>query len=100
VIGLTNFQSGLDTMTSYIATVLGVLVFQKYLINKSWRYTSYLSSLVTTLLGSLWMFAFYDVGGLRSGWYTVFVEMDQAFTSGLAQVLYSLAVIELAQPGE
>ncbi|CAM9659315.1 unnamed protein product [Ectocarpus fasciculatus] len=99
VIGLTNFQSGIDTMTSYVAIVAGVVTFQKFLINKNWRFTSYLSTIVTSLLSLLWLLAFHDIAGLRNGWYTIFVDMDQSFTQGLSQVLYSMAVIELAHTG-
>lgn len=99
VIGLTNFQSGIDTITSYLALVAGVMVFKKFLIKKSWRFTSYLSVIVTSVLGLMWLLAYYDVGGLRNGWFTIFIDMDKSFTQGLSQVLYSMAVIELSQPG-
>jgi hypothetical protein len=99
VIGLTNFQSGIDTITSYLALVAGVMVFKTYLINKSWRFTSYLSVIVTSVLGLMWLLAYYNTGGLRNGWFTIFVDMDKSFTHGLSQVLYSMAVIELSQPG-
>ena len=34
-----------------------------------------------------------------NAWYTIFIDLDRSFISGLSQVLYSLAVIELAKPG-
>ena len=34
-----------------------------------------------------------------NAWYTIFVDLDQQFAQGLAQVLYSMAIIELAKPG-
>ena len=78
VIGLTNFQSGIDTITSYLALVAGVMVFKTYLINKSWRFTSYLSVIVTSVLGLMWLLAYYNTGGLRNGWFTIFVDMDKS----------------------
>ena len=32
-------------------------------------------------------------------WFTVFINLDQSFASGITQVLYAMAVIELAKPG-
>ena len=34
-----------------------------------------------------------------NGWYTIFIDLDQSFVSGFAQVLFSLTVIELSKPG-
>jgi len=100
VIDLTNFQSGIDTMTSYGALVIAIWIFKRYLIHINWRYTTYLSCIVTSVLGLLWIPVFYNFAGMRNAWFTIFVEMDQAFTSGLSQVLFSMAVIELAKPGQ
>jgi len=32
-------QAGVDTITTYLALVAGVYIFQKYLINENWRTT-------------------------------------------------------------
>eukprot|EP01042_Synura_sphagnicola_P001201 gene1201-1357_t len=99
VIELTNFQSGIDVMSSYLALVIALSIFQAYLMNSNWQRTSYLSCLFSLLLFFLWIPVFYNSGGLRNGWFTIFIDLDQAFTGGLAQVLFSLAVVELAKPG-
>eukprot|EP01041_Mallomonas_annulata_P002110 gene2110-4125_t len=100
VINLTNFQAGIDTMTSYGALVFAIWIFKTYLIRKNWRLTTYLSCIITSVLGLLWVPVFYDTGGLRNAWFTIFIDLDQAFTAGLSQVLFSMAVIELAKPGQ
>lgn len=51
-------------------------------------------------LSLLWLLPFYNVAGTRNGWFTIFIDLDQAFTSGLSQVLFSMTVIELAKPGQ
>lgn len=99
IIKLTNFQSGIDTITSYGATVLAVYVFQRYLIRQNWRYTQYGSVMISALFGLIWIAPYYGVGGTRDPWFTIFIDLDQSFVTGLSQVLYSMAVIELAQPG-
>ena len=44
--------------------------------------------------------SYWSVGYTQSPWFTIFIDLDQGFAQGLTQVLYSMAVIELAKPGE
>jgi hypothetical protein len=76
-----------------------IYLFQKYLINSNWRMTQYCSTIFSGSLGALWILAYYNVGGTRDPWFTIFVDLDQNFAAGLSQVLFSMAVIELAKPG-
>lgn len=100
IIALTNVQSGIDNITTYAALVLAVYVFQTYLMDKSWRQTQRYAVSFSAALGLLWIPAYYNLGGLRNAWYTIFIDLDQAFVTGLTQVIYSLAVMELAKPGQ
>jgi hypothetical protein len=99
VIELTMFQAGIDTMTSYMALVAAIYLFQTYLLGVNWRFTQWTSSVVSLLLALLWIPAYYDSSGLMNPWFTIFIDLDRSFISGLSQVLYSLSVIELARPG-
>lgn len=100
VIELTNFQSGIDTITTYASLVVAIWIFQKYLINRNWRHTQYFSTLLSALIGLIWIAPYYDSAGTMDPWFTIFIELDTAFASGLSQVLYSMAVIELAKVGQ
>jgi len=100
IIGLTNFQSGIMTVLTNFATMGGIIVFQKYFINWNWRYTQYLSLSTSALLGLLWLLVYYDVGGTMNPWFTIFLQLNVALSQGLAQVLYAMAVIELAKKGQ
>jgi hypothetical protein len=100
VIGLTSFQSGIDVVTSYMVLVLAVWIFQKYLINRNWRHTQIFSTVVAGLLQLLMILAYFNVGGTRSAWFTIFLDLDESFVLGLTQVLLSMPVIELASPGQ
>jgi hypothetical protein len=84
VIKLTNFQAGIDTVTTYGALVLAIWLFQKYLINRNWRYTQYSANIVSSLFGLLWIPAYYNVGGLMNGWYTIFIDLDTVRPSFLS----------------
>ena len=99
VIQLTNFEAGIDTITSYLALSVAIWLFKTYLINVNWRYTQIGSTVIASVLGLLWILVYYDVSGLRNPWFTIFIDLDQSFVNGLSQVLYSLSVIELSKPG-
>jgi hypothetical protein len=60
VIQLTNFQSGIDTITTFGAVMIGVWLFQTYFINRNWRTTQYMSIGFSAFLGCLWLPAYYD----------------------------------------
>ena len=76
IIQLTNFEAGIDTVTSYAALSLAIWIFMKYLINKNWRYTQYGSTIISSVLGLLWILVFYNVGGLMNPWFTIFIDLD------------------------
>ena len=100
IINVTNVQAGIDNITSYLALVFAIYIFQTYFINKNWRYTQYVAVIFGSLLGLLWIPAYFNSGGTRNAWYTIFIDLDQSFVNGLTQVIYSLAVMELAKPGQ
>lgn len=100
VIGLTNLQSGINSIANYLALVVAIAIFQTYLINRNWRITQYLSSLFTGILGLQWLLVFYNTGGLQNAWFTIFINTNQLFSQGITQVLFAMAVIELAKPGQ
>ncbi len=62
-------------------------------------HTTYLSTAVSSGFGLLWLLVYYDVAGLRSAWFSIFVDVDVAFARGLKQVLISMAILEVARPG-
>jgi hypothetical protein len=76
VIKLTNFQAGVDTITTYAALVFAIWLFQKYLINRNWRYTQYGSTFFAALLGLIWIFPYYNSGGTMDPWFTIFIDLD------------------------
>lgn len=76
VIKLTNFEAGIDTISTYTSLVLAIYVFQTYLINRNWRYTSYASTFFSATLGLIWIAAYYNAGGTLDPWFTIFIDLD------------------------
>eukprot|EP00605_Chrysophyceae_sp_TOSAG23-4_P000109 GSChrysophyteH1.ASY1.ANO1.119.1 assembled CDS len=100
LIGLTNFQSGIMSILTNLATMGGILMFQNFFINWNWRYTQYISLTLSANLGLLWLLVYSDVGGTMDAWFTIFLQLNIALSQGLAQVLFAMAVIELAKKGQ
>ena len=100
IIELTNFQVGLDGLSTYGVLSLAIWIFRTYLLNKSWRRTSYFSNLFAGTLGLLWLPTYWNSPGARNPYYTIFVDIDQSFVQGISQVLFSMSVIELSKPGQ
>jgi len=76
VIKLTNFQAGVDTVTTYSALVLAIYLFQTYMINRNWHYTQYASVLIAASMGLVWIAPYYNAGGTQDPWFTIFIDLD------------------------
>lgn len=76
VIKLTNFQAGIDTITTYGALVTAIWLFQRYLINRDWRITQYASTFIAAMLGLVWIAPYYNEGGTMNPWFTIFIDLD------------------------
>jgi hypothetical protein len=77
VIQLTNFQAGIDTITTYMAVSGAIYLFKLFLINRSWRMTQYGATVISAIAGLLWILVYYNTGGLRDPWFTIFIDLDQ-----------------------
>lgn len=77
LIELTNLQAGLDSISTNLATAIGIHIFRCYLMKLNWRWISYMTHFLTSFISSLWILAYYNIGGLRNGWFTVFIDVDQ-----------------------
>eukprot|EP00854_Cymbomonas_tetramitiformis_P010892 gene10892-12887_t len=99
IIELDQFQNGLDTVSTYLVLVLAIHIFKTFCLNMNWRYTEIASKMLYAVLGLLWLLPIYDIWGTRNAWFTIFIDLNEAFASGLTQVLYSMAVVEIAEVG-
>jgi hypothetical protein len=100
LVNLTNLQGGVQVVVTYLAVAVGVKIFQVFFLNRNWRTTLYLSVGLTQVMGLAWILVYWNVAGLLDPWFTIFITVNQALAAGVSQVLFSMAVIELAQPGQ
>lgn len=100
LIELTNFQSGVTAVVTYCAVFAGIAIFQNFFITKNWRMTLYLSITLNQIVGLLWILVYHNTFDLLNPWFTIFITLNQYVAQGISQVLFSMAVIELARPGQ
>jgi hypothetical protein len=75
LVELTNLQAGIQVIVTYLATAVGVKVFQVVFLNKNWRTTLYLSMGLMQVMGLLWLLVYWDEFGLMDPWFTIFVTV-------------------------
>ena len=100
LIMLSNFQAGIASILAGGALVGGIWIFQRYFINKNWRFTQYLSTILSAVISLVWLPVFFDLGGTMNAWFTIFLGCTLGLCGGIAQVLFAMAVIELAKKGQ
>ena len=100
LVGLTNLQAGIQVIFTYLAVAVGVKIFQVFFRNRNWRTTLYLSCGTMQVMGLVWIMVYWNDFGLLNSWFTIFITVNQALAAGVSQVLFSMAVIELAKPGQ
>lgn len=100
LIKLSNFQSGISSILSGGALVGGIWIFQHYFIQRNWRFTQYLSTIVSSTLSLVWLPVYYNLGGTMNPWFVILLSCTLTLSAGIAQVLFAMAVIELAKKGQ
>jgi hypothetical protein len=61
LIQLTNFETGIDSVSTYMFLVFAIYIFKRYLIRRNWRTIQYGSVTFGALLGLLWVPAYFDL---------------------------------------
>lgn len=95
ILTLVFNQAGLTTILSYGALVTAIYLFQRFLIAKNWRHTQFAGVFAKAMVGLLWLFAYYDIGGTRNAWYAIFIEV---LTVRLGCLLLLAAFLKCAAP--
>jgi hypothetical protein len=88
IIQLTNFQAGIDSITTNVAIMGSIWLLRRYGLNRNWRTTQYISTVAATFFGLLWIPAYYNSGGLMNAWYTIIINFDYVRNRYLCVVLW------------
>jgi len=96
----STLQSSVGNLFGNLLFLAGVAIFRGYFMNVNWRFT-FLWTGVLISIGLVFDFiTIYDAWGIgQNGWFYALSGSVLQIIQGLAQVLSSLAVIEIAPPG-
>lgn len=78
---------------------IGVWLFRSYFMNVNWRFTLFWTNCFNIVSIALFFPMIYNWGGAQNGWFISIAPAILNIIVGIAQVLTSLAVVEIAPPG-
>lgn len=78
---------------------IGVYLFRTYFMNVNWRFTLFWTNCFNVVNILLFLPMIHNWGGLQNGWCISIAPSILQIIVGIAQVLTSLAVVEISPPG-
>jgi magnesium-transporting ATPase (P-type) len=78
---------------------IGVWLFRNYFMNVNWRYTLFWTNCFNIVNIALFFPMIYNWAGAQNGWFISIAPSILNVIVGIAQVLTSLAVVEISPPG-
>lgn len=78
---------------------IGVCIFRNYFMNVNWRYTLLWTNCFNIVNIALFFPMIYNWAGAQNGWFVSIAPSILQVIVGIAQVLTSLAVVEISPPG-
>lgn len=96
----TTLQQSIGNIFSWGLFSCGVWIFRKFFMNSNWRFTLVWTNCLAILNAAINFAIIYDWGGVcQNPWFYTFGTQILSITVGIAQVLSSLAVVEISPPG-
>ena len=81
VLNLTTFQSGIDSVLTSAGSMLSLTVYNRFLIAYNWRSVQVAVNVTAALFNFLWIPCYYNVMHLQSGWYALYLNMQEVSES-------------------
>lgn len=96
----TSFQQSIGNVFSYGLFCVGVWAFRNYLMNYNWRITLVWTNCFNVVNAAITFTIIYDTFGVcQNAWFYVFGTQILQLIVGIAQVLGSLAIVEVSPAG-
>lgn len=96
----STLQNSLGTFAGNVLFLIGVWIFRKYFMNTNWRVTFVWTTILLGTNCGFQLLVIYNAWGIgQSGWFYAFGNNLLNLIQGIAQVLSSLAVAEIAPAG-
>jgi len=96
----STLQSSVGSLFGNLLFLLGVWIFRAFFMNWNWRFTFVWTSMLTSLNSFFQLLVIHNAWGIgQNGWFFAFGGNLLHIVQGIAQVLSSLAVIEVSPTG-
>merc|ERR1712100_112254 len=100
IAGPSTLQNSIGSLAGNATFLIGVCLFRRFFMNRSWRVTFVWTTMLLSLNCGFQLLVIYDAWGVgQDGWFYAFGNNVLMIIQGIAQVLSSLAVVEIAPVG-
>lgn len=96
----STLQTSIGSFAGNVLFLQGVWLFRRYLMNRNWRLTFIWTTVVLSLNCGFQLLVIYNAWGIgQTGWFYAFGNNVLQLIQGVAQILSSLAVVEVSPVG-
>lgn len=96
----STLQNSVGTFAGNAMFLMGVYVFRRFFMNRNWRMTFVWTAAILALNNCFQLMVIYNAWGVgQDGWFYAFGSNVLMIIQGIAQVLSSLAVVEISPDG-
>jgi len=96
----STLQNSVGTLAGNAMFLLGVFLFRKFFMTRNWRMTFVWTTFLLALNNGFQLMVIYNAWGVgQDGWFYAFGSNILMIIQGIAQVLSSLAVVEISPAG-
>jgi len=100
IAGPSTLQNSIGSLAGNLMFLIGVVLFRRYFMNRNWRVTFVWTALLLATNCGFQLLVINDAWGVgQDGWFYAFGNNVLMVIQGIAQVLSSLAVVEIAPVG-
>lgn len=96
----STLQNSVGTFAGNAMFLIGVFLFRRYFMTRNWRMTFVWTAMILALNNCFQLMVIYNAWGIgQDGWFYAFGSNILMVIQGIAQVLSSLAVVEISPAG-
>ncbi|CAE6952585.1 unnamed protein product [Symbiodinium sp. CCMP2592] len=96
----STLQNSVGTFAGNAMFLIGVFLFRRYFMMRNWRMTFVWTAMILALNNCFQLMVIYNAWGIgQDGWFYAFGSNILMVIQGIAQVLSSLAVVEISPAG-
>lgn len=96
----STLQTTVGSLFGNLLFLLGCWIFRQYFMSRNWRFTFLWTSILMSLNNVFQLVTIYNLWGVgQDGWFLAFSQNILSLVQGIAQVLGSLAIVQVSPIG-